>query len=203
MFNYSLTVTILKIATLFWALLVMAVDAAFIAKFNSYVWYGQTGSGFSASNAVIACAIFTMVYLGVALYFIFFVPAHVLISVMVDTICIGFLFIFAIGSVGALSSYVGWWGNFTGTSTLGSLLDATVGLGWVMVFLLLAILLIEVIVTLVNYGGSLDTWKTPFNELLVGSGGSLRGARGTKVESGVGAPAMQQAQAPAPVTSAV
>jgi hypothetical protein len=30
------------------------------------VWYGQTGSGFSASNAVIACAIFTMVYLGVA-----------------------------------------------------------------------------------------------------------------------------------------
>jgi hypothetical protein len=30
---------------------------------------------------------------------------------------------------------VGWWGNFTGTSTLGSLLDATVGLGWVMVFL--------------------------------------------------------------------
>jgi hypothetical protein len=67
---------------------------------------------------------------------------------------------------------------------------------------LLAILLIEVIVTLVNYGGSLSTWKTPFNELLVGSGGSLRGARGTK-ESGVGAPAMQQAQAPAPVTSAV
>jgi hypothetical protein len=72
---------------------------------------------------------------GHSLYFIFFVPAHVLISVMVDTICIGFLFIFAIGSVGALSSYVGWWGNFTGTSTLGSLLDATVGLGWVMVFL--------------------------------------------------------------------
>jgi hypothetical protein len=68
---------------------------------------------------------------------------------------------------------------------------------------LLAILLIEVIVTLVNYGGSLDTWKTPFNELLVGSGGSLRGARATKVESGVGAPAMQQAQAPVPVTSAV
>jgi hypothetical protein len=68
---------------------------------------------------------------------------------------------------------------------------------------LLAILLIEVIVTLVNFGGSLSTWQTPFNELLVGSGGSLRGTRATKVESGVGAPAMQQAQAPAPVTSAV
>jgi hypothetical protein len=39
MFNYSLTVTILKIVTLFWALLVMAVDAAFIAKFNSYGGY--------------------------------------------------------------------------------------------------------------------------------------------------------------------
>jgi hypothetical protein len=36
MFNYSLALTILKIITPVWALIVMCVDAAFIAKYNQY-----------------------------------------------------------------------------------------------------------------------------------------------------------------------
>lgn len=54
---------------------------------------------------------------------------------------------------------------------------------------ILAILLLEVIVTLRGYGYSLDTWRTPFNELVTNGPGhnSSRGIT-NHAETGLGGP---------------
>ncbi|EIW68585.1 hypothetical protein TREMEDRAFT_19925, partial [Tremella mesenterica DSM 1558] len=79
---------------------------------------------------------------------------------MVDTICLGFLFILSLGSTAAESTEASDFSNCSGYDVcdLGS---ATIGLAWVLTFLLLAILLLEVIYTVIHYGRSWPTWRTP------------------------------------------
>ncbi|KAE8538949.1 hypothetical protein D1P53_005317 [Cryptococcus gattii VGV] len=49
--------------------------------------------------------------------------------------------------------------------TWGRLGTATIGLGWVMTFLLFGILLFEVVYTLISFGCSYTIWSKPFNRL--------------------------------------
>jgi hypothetical protein len=53
---------------------------------------------------------------------------------------------------------------------------------------ILAILLLEVIVTLRGYGYSLDTWRTPFNELVTNGTGRHSGGISGHAETGLGGP---------------
>lgn len=52
---------------------------------------------------------------------------------------------------------------------------------------ILAILLLEIIVTLRGYGGGMSTWRTPFNELI--TNGTTKTGRGVEhhSEAGLGA----------------
>ncbi|KAI9635461.1 uncharacterized protein MKK02DRAFT_32876 [Dioszegia hungarica] len=180
MANIALITTILKGVTAFWSLLVLAVSAAMIAKFNSYVGGYIAGSGFSQGNAVLAAAILCFLYFSIA-------PASIILSVIADVAIMGFLFILNLGSVAALSDVAGAFKGCRG-DRFCSLGNATLGLGWVLVFLILAILLLEIIVTLRGYGGGMSTWRTPFNELI--TNGTTKTGRGVEhhSEAGLGRP---------------
>jgi hypothetical protein len=70
------------------------------------------------------------------LFFIFFVPHHVLISVLVDSLCFAILFIFAGGALGPGTLFAPWsevWlpDNFA----VGPPMNGVVGLGWMLVLL--------------------------------------------------------------------
>ncbi|ORY23808.1 hypothetical protein BCR39DRAFT_445450, partial [Naematelia encephala] len=79
---------------------------------------------------------------------------------LVDTVVISVLFILSLGGVAAESTWASWFADFHGYDW-GSLGSATVGLAWVYTWLLFGILLFEVIYTLIHFGKSLSTWRTP------------------------------------------
>ncbi|OCF59227.1 hypothetical protein L486_03730 [Kwoniella mangroviensis CBS 10435] len=162
-----LLTTSLKGFAAFWSLVLFAVSAAFISKSNSYFGSGPVNaSNFAAGNALIAGGILFLIYLGVALFFIFRFPDHILISVMVDTIMFGIFFVYFLASTAALSTEASFFSRWDDVDTWASLGNAAVGLGWVMTFLVLGILLLEVIYTLKHFGGTYSTWRTPFNQLV-------------------------------------
>ncbi|WVQ97718.1 hypothetical protein IAU59_004832 [Kwoniella sp. CBS 9459] len=164
--SVALVCLILKCVAAFWSLLVWAVAASFIAKSNSY--FGSdavNNSNFAAGNALIAAGLLSMLYYGAVIFLMFTRSDHVLISVMVDTIFNGFFFIFFLASTAALSSQASFFSRWDSTDTWASLGNAVVGLGWVMTFLVLGILLFEVIYTLKHYGGTYATWRTPLCDL--------------------------------------
>ncbi|GFZ49310.1 hypothetical protein JCM24511_07430 [Saitozyma sp. JCM 24511] len=174
-------------------------------------YYGVGGSGFDSANAVIAAATISLVYFIAVLIFLFLFAESILISVMVDTICLGFLWIFIlgkrtsrrrdvvafgvtafgvtaesrIGSVAALSVHASVFSNCD--ATVCSLGSATIGLGWVLWFLVFGLLAFEVTYTLLHYGTSYPTWRTPFAQLVVyGSkaSGPASGGIGHNAETG-------------------
>ncbi|WVF70174.1 hypothetical protein IAT40_004962 [Kwoniella sp. CBS 6097] len=164
--SVALVCVILKCVATFWSLLVWAVAASFISKSNSY--FGSdavNNSNFAAGNALIAAGLLSMFYYGAVIFFMFTRSDHVFISVMVDTIFNGFFFIFYLASTAALSTQASFFSRWDNSDTWASLGNAVVGLGWVMTFLVLGILLFEIIYTLKHYGGTYATWRTPLCEL--------------------------------------
>ncbi|WWC67537.1 uncharacterized protein I206_101446 [Kwoniella pini CBS 10737] len=159
--------TSLKGFAAFWSLVLFAVSASFIAKCYGYFYREDVNDSYlAAGNALIAGGILFMLYMGVALFFIFRKPESIFISVMVDTIILGFFFVFFLASTACLSteaSFFSYWDDVDDWASLG---NAVLGLGWVMTFLVFGILLLEVIYTMKNYGRSYATWRTPFNQLL-------------------------------------
>ncbi|WVW78884.1 hypothetical protein I302_100847 [Kwoniella bestiolae CBS 10118] len=181
-----LLTTSLKGFAAFWSLILFAVSASFISKSNSYFGSGPVNaSNFAAGNALIAGGLLFLIYLCVALFFIFRIPDHILISVMVDTIMLGIFFIYFLASTAALSTEASFFSRWDDSDTWAALGNAVVGLGWVMTFLVLGILLLEVIITLKHHGGTYPVWRTPFNQLVsYGAPGSSTNA-GAGVSSGV------------------
>ncbi|OCF37761.1 hypothetical protein I316_00888 [Kwoniella heveanensis BCC8398] len=164
--SVALVCLVLKCAAAFWSLLVWAVAASFISKSNSYFGSGAVNnSNFAAGNALIAAGLLSMFYYGAVIFFMFTRSDHILISVMVDTIFNGFFFIFYLAATAALSTEASFFSRWDHSDTWASLGNAVVGLGWVMTFLVLGILLFEVIYTLKHYGGTYSTWRTPLCEL--------------------------------------
>ncbi|WWC87306.1 uncharacterized protein L201_002194 [Kwoniella dendrophila CBS 6074] len=171
-----LITTSLKGFTTFWALLLLAVSAAFIDKSNGVFGSGAVNnSNFAAGNALIAGSVFFLIYGCVSLYFIFRKPDNIFISVMVDTIMFVIFFIYFLASTAALSTEASFFSRWDSVDSWASLGNATVGLGWIMTFLVLAILLLEVIYTLMHFDRSYPTWRTPFNRLL-GHGSTAKAA---------------------------
>ncbi|WRT65153.1 uncharacterized protein IL334_002096 [Kwoniella shivajii] len=173
-----LITTCLKAFAAFWSLILFAVSASFIAKSNSYFGSGPVNeSNFAAGNALIAGGVIFIIYLGVALFFIFRSPDNMFISVMIDTIMLGIFFIYFLGATAALSTEARFFAYWDEVDTWAALGNAVLGLGWVMTFLILAILLLEVIYTLKHFGRDYPTWRTPFNQLVeYGTPGSRTGA---------------------------
>ncbi|WWC59047.1 uncharacterized protein I303_101594 [Kwoniella dejecticola CBS 10117] len=181
-----LLTTSLKGFAAFWAFVLFAVSASFIAKSNSYFGSGAVNaSNFAAGNALIAGGILFMLYIGVALFFIFRKPESIVISVMVDTIMFGIFFIYFLASTAALSTEASFFSRWDSRDTWASLGNAVVGLGWVMTFLVLGILLFEVIYTFKHYGGSYATWRTPFNQLISYGSGSASSKSHTEGTAGI------------------
>ncbi|WVR04334.1 hypothetical protein IAU60_001334 [Kwoniella sp. DSM 27419] len=206
-----LITTALKGFAAFWSLVLWAVAASFIAKSNAYFGTGPVnGSNFAAGNALIAAGLLSMLYFIASLVLIFRAPAHFLISVMMDAIVLGIFFIFFLASTAALSTEASFFSRWNSTDTWASLGSAAVGLGWVMTFLVLGILLFEVVYTIMHFGRDRATWRTPFNQLAA-YGSPSTGSASTAVPmstvppSGTsGATTQQVSTAPAPaVQSAV
>nr|KIR89190.1 hypothetical protein I308_00193 [Cryptococcus tetragattii IND107] len=78
---------------------------------------------------------------------------------MLDTVFLSIWFIFFLGSVASMSTLASVFRDYD-RFTWGRLGTATIGLGWVMTFLLLGILLFEVVYTLINCGCSYTIWHT-------------------------------------------
>ncbi|ODN96561.1 hypothetical protein L198_04277 [Cryptococcus wingfieldii CBS 7118] len=156
-----LLTTGLKVFACFWALITFSVAAAFISKANDF--FGSSyvqATKLTAGNAIIAA--------GVLAFFLVLTvasPNNIFISVMLDAVFLGAQFIFFLGSAAALSTLAA----LTRRSdmyTWAKLGEATLGLAWVMTFLLLGILVLEVAYTLTHFGGGYATWRTPFNQLV-------------------------------------
>ncbi|WVN88863.1 uncharacterized protein L203_104077 [Cryptococcus depauperatus CBS 7841] len=149
-----------------WSLATLVVASCFVAEPNDY--YGHTivhGTGLSAANAIIAASALTWLYFTAVLIVTFLRPQHIFISVMLDTVFLGFLFVFFLGSVASLSNLVSVIQMYDGTNW-ASLGNAVLGLAWTMTVWLLGLLSFEVIYTLIRFGGSYPTWRTPFNQLI-------------------------------------
>ncbi|EAL21473.1 hypothetical protein CNBD1680 [Cryptococcus deneoformans B-3501A] len=85
---------------------------------------------------------------------------------MLDTIFLSIWFIFFLASVASMSTLASVFRDYD-RFTWGRLGTATIGLSWVMTFLLLGILLFEVTYTLINFGRSYTTWPTPAANTIV------------------------------------
>ncbi|WVQ83930.1 hypothetical protein IAT38_006074 [Cryptococcus sp. DSM 104549] len=162
-----LITTALKGFALFWAFVTMAVSAAFIAKCNEIFSSSQiANSNLAGGSALIAASVLIMLYFVAVFSVATKYPDHIFISVMVDTIIIGSFFIFFLGATAGLSRLASLFRYYDDNYTFASLGSASIGLGWVMTWLLFGILLFEVIYTLIHYGGAYSTWRTPFNRLV-------------------------------------
>ncbi|OWZ32250.1 hypothetical protein C347_02945 [Cryptococcus neoformans AD2-60a] len=159
--------TSLKAFACIWALITFAVAASFISTANDL--FGNhfvTHTDLTAGNAVIAAGVLTWLYFVAVLVITFVRPENVFISVMLDTIFLSIWFIFFLSSVASLSTLASAFSDYD-RFTWGRLGTATIGLSWVMTFLLLGILLFEVVYTFINFGRSYTTWRKPFNQLVI------------------------------------
>jgi hypothetical protein len=165
---------------------------------------------------MIAGNVFNMLYFGAFLFFLFWRPNSIFISMIVDTSFLGFLWLFNIATTGSMTAQAPYFGNWyvhahlaplqryspdltvitpTLAVTAGehnqrpsSLLPpipltysvgrAAIAFGWLSWFLITGLLVLKVTYTLMHYGMSMDTWKTPFNELV------LYGVKGTGLAGG-------------------
>ncbi|ODO02957.1 hypothetical protein I350_05800 [Cryptococcus amylolentus CBS 6273] len=84
---------------------------------------------------------------------------------MVDTICLFALFVFFLGSSATLSTLASLARAYD-TYTWARLGEATLGVAWVMTFLIFGILIFQVAYTLLNFGGSYATWRSSFSQLV-------------------------------------
>jgi TRAP-type C4-dicarboxylate transport system permease small subunit len=101
----------------------------------------------------------------------FWSPANPFISVIADVCILFFFFVFGLGSVGALSSIAEGFrvlSKYEGTSGIGSLGQATLALGWLLVFIILGTLIYEVYYVLRNYGKDMGVWRQSFHDLTTG-----------------------------------
>ncbi|ODN75200.1 hypothetical protein L202_06397 [Cryptococcus amylolentus CBS 6039] len=161
-----LLTTGLKVFACFWALITFSVAAAFVSKANDF--FGSSyvqATKLTAGNAIIAAGVLAFLYLIAVLVLTVASPNNIFISVMLDAVFLGGLFIFFLGSAAALSTLAALARRFD-MYTWAKLGEATLGLAWVMTFLLLGILVLEVAYTLTHFGGGYATWRTPFNQLV-------------------------------------
>ncbi|KAK8846630.1 hypothetical protein IAR55_005717 [Kwoniella newhampshirensis] len=179
--------TSLKVFAAFWALCTLGISAGFIGRVNyDFGTYIVNNSNLAAGIALIAASTLALPYFLTVLFIQFTRPEHGLISTMLDTISLGVLFIFFLGATAALSRLQSIFTEYD-RYIFAKLGSTTVGAGWAMTGIILAILLLEVIYTLKHFGGSHSVWRTPFNQLVrnghsntrVTSVSSKRGAGGT------------------------
>ncbi|ADV22038.1 hypothetical protein I315_00188 [Cryptococcus gattii Ru294] len=85
---------------------------------------------------------------------------------MLDTVFLSIWFIFFLGSVASMSTLASVFRDYD-RFIWGRLGTATIGLGWVMTFLLLGILLFEVVYTLINFGCSYTIWDNHASNAIV------------------------------------
>ncbi|TYJ58250.1 hypothetical protein B9479_001075 [Cryptococcus floricola] len=170
MSSASLVSTGLKAFACFWAALTFSVAAAFIAKTDDFFTL-LGGSKYvrsthlTAGNALIAAGVLAWLYFMLVLVLTFVSPRNICVSVMVDTICLFALFVFFLGSSATLSTLASLARAYD-TYTWAKLGEATLGIAWVMTFLILGILIFQVAYTLLNFGGSYATWRSSFSQLV-------------------------------------
>ncbi|BEJ13684.1 hypothetical protein CspHIS471_0308580 [Cutaneotrichosporon sp. HIS471] len=163
-----------------WSLVVWCVAAGLVGKWNSKT-YGGYGVYFTfdSANAVLAWGLLLWLYYTAALGVLMFVsPANPFLCIIADVCILFFFFIFGLGSVGALSSVSSAFralSDYTGTSGIGSLGQATLALGWLLVFIVLGTLIFEVYYVLRNYGKDMSVWRQSFHDLT--TGGMPRGEK--------------------------
>ncbi|BEI82754.1 hypothetical protein CcaverHIS002_0306220 [Cutaneotrichosporon cavernicola] len=162
----------------FWSLLVWCVAAGLVGKWNSMTYY-DSYYRFDSANAVLAWGLLLWLYYTAALAVLMFVsPANPFLSIIADVCILFFFFVFGIGSVGSLSSVAGAfraYSGYTGVSSFGSLGNATIALGWLLVFIVLGTLIFEVYYTVINYGKDMSVWRQSFHDLT--TGGMPRGEK--------------------------
>ncbi|XAO21435.1 hypothetical protein I312_100186 [Cryptococcus bacillisporus CA1280] len=159
--------TSLKAFACIWALVTFAMGASFVSAANdSFGDHFVTHTDLTSGNAVIAAGVLTWLYFVAVLVVTFIQPENVFISMMLDTAFLSIWFIFFLGSVASMSTLASVFRDHD-RFTWGRLGAATIGLGWVMTFLLLGILLFEVVYTLINFGCSYTIWRKPFNRLAI------------------------------------
>ncbi|WVQ85182.1 hypothetical protein IAT38_007347 [Cryptococcus sp. DSM 104549] len=203
-----LAVTALKWFAAFWSLVVMAVAAAFLDKakdgavlvaFSFGVpLYGSYKTG--PAGALVAAAVLSLIYF-VAICILAIVASQtIVLSVLVDTVALSFLFIFFLGATAALSRHASFFSDNSGVTwcQLGS---AAIGLGWVMTFLILAILLLETIYTLLHFGSDYPTWRSSFTDLFAYGAPKTRGAAGISGGAGVSGGAGEAEKGAVPMQS--
>ncbi|ODN96584.1 hypothetical protein L198_04300 [Cryptococcus wingfieldii CBS 7118] len=165
MSSASLVSTGLKAFACFWAALTFSVAAGFIAKTDDFFTL-LGGSKYvrsthlTAGNALIAAGVLAWL-----LVLTFVSPRNICVSVMVDTICLFALFVFFLGSSATLSTLASLARAYD-TYTWAKLGEATLGIAWVMTFLILGILIFQVAYALLNFGGSYATWRSSFSQLV-------------------------------------
>ncbi|WVQ76619.1 hypothetical protein IAR50_006292 [Cryptococcus sp. DSM 104548] len=162
--------TSLKALACLWAVLTFSVASAFIAKTDEFFtpYGGSTyvrSTHLTAGNAIIAAGVLAFLYFVMVLIMPAVSPKNICISVMVDTICLSALFVFFLGSSATLSTLASLARAYD-MYTWAKLGETTLGLAWVMTFLILGILILQVAYTLLNFGGSYATWRTPFSQLV-------------------------------------
>ncbi|WVQ76640.1 hypothetical protein IAR50_006313 [Cryptococcus sp. DSM 104548] len=167
----------LKAFACFWALVTFSVAAAFVSRTNNFFGSSYVKSThLTAGNAIIAAGVLAFLYFFGVLAMTVVRRENILISVMVDTIILSALFILFLGSAAALSTLASLASRFDSYYSWARLGEATLGLAWVMTFLILGILVFEVVYTLTHFGGAFATWRTPFNHLVAYSRGPSAGA---------------------------
>ncbi|RSH81028.1 uncharacterized protein EHS24_008462 [Apiotrichum porosum] len=178
MVSHSSIHTILYAVGIVLAILTWTLSAGIVADYNDAFSY--VSGTFNAANATLAWGLISMLYYIAALAILFFVSSYnPAVCIIADTCCIGFLWIFGIGSVGSLSTVISWFRVASDYGlTFGGVGQAAVAFGWLLVFLQLGTLLYEVIFTLVHYGGSLDVWRQSFHDITTTGTRVVRGEKG-------------------------
>ncbi|WVQ83929.1 hypothetical protein IAT38_006073 [Cryptococcus sp. DSM 104549] len=202
--------TILKAFTLCLAIVIPGISATFVSYCDDFCdprgW--ASGSTFAGGAAMIPGGLLVIIY-----FVTFFSVAakssdNLVVSVMMDTILLGSLFVFFLGCSAGLSDAVHAFDEYIaadddGLYTFACFGVAALALGWFITWLgLFGILLYEVIYTLTHYGGAYSTWRMSFNRLAEygtasnhngGVGGAARGGGAGGAGASVGArPGMVQ-----------
>ncbi|GMK56686.1 hypothetical protein CspeluHIS016_0305260 [Cutaneotrichosporon spelunceum] len=155
-----------------WSLITWCVSAGLVAKWNSY---DGTRPGFSlgSANAVLAWSFLLWIYYVVALVIVMFVsPSNILVCIIIDVCVLFFFLIFGFASVGSLSNVAKGFrilSSYGPSSGIGSLGQATLALGWILVFIVLGTLIYELYYVIRNHGRDTAAWRQSFHDLSTGS----------------------------------
>ncbi|KAL7423280.1 hypothetical protein Q5752_002580 [Cryptotrichosporon argae] len=185
----------------FWALVTFAVAASFLSQMDDDFGAGAVdNSNFAATGAIIAFGVLAFLWFLTYLAVLLFVSsANILLALLVEIPVLAFLFILGLGSVAALSTETHWFNRFS-QYTAAQLGNATLGVGWILVFLILGIIILQLVV-IFRHPRTHATWRASFHDLASGTVPAAVPGATTDAEKGQAAPAVPNAQEPFAATA--